>query len=343
MTSKRVTIADVARAAGVSPGTVSRVINRRAGTVKISDATRHLVLETADRLGYSPNPFATALRTQRTGVIGAIVRDVGDPFLSMLLREIQHAARQEGVDVLFGHAEYDLQVVGRHLAFMHSHLFDGLLLLGDIQGDQAIIAELIKSNTPFVTVARGESTSFPLVNIDELAGTHLALDYLYGLDHRRIAFVGNLEHGGVSERLKFFRDFLHEKDLDACSAYIQTCANSRSAALQCAQQLLRLSAPPTAIFCATDLAALGVINGLLRAGWNVPAEMSVVGFDDIEGTADTSPALTTVRQPAGEMAERAVRLLMRLIEGAPLDDGEMRAVIQPKLIVRDSCAAPRHN
>lgn len=341
MTAKRITIADVAHTAGVSPGTVSRVLNQREGTVRISEATRQLVLDTAERLGYSPNPFASALRTQRTGVMGAIVRDAGDPFLSMLLREIQRAARTRGIHVLFGHAEYDLDVVGRHIAFMHSHLFDGLLLLGDIPGDQAIINELVRAQTPFVAVARGQQSSLPLVNIDEKAGVELALDYLYALGHRRIAFIGNMEHGGIGERFSFFASHLNTLGLSRPEHYIQQCANSRSAALDCAQSLLSLPKPPTAIFCATDTAALGVVSGVQRAGWRVPEDVSVIGFDDVEGTADTFPALTTIRQPVGEMATQAVNLLLDLIDEKGVEESQARKIIQPTLTVRNSCAPPR--
>lgn len=337
---KRVTIADVAQAAGVSPGTVSRVLNNRKGGIKISDTTRSLVLETATRLGYTPNPFASALRTQRTGVIGLIVRDVSDPFLSTLAREIQRVARAQGIDLLIGHAEYDLEIVGHHLAFMHSHWFDGLLLLGDLPGDDVVVSELIKSNTPFVGVACGERPSYPLVNVDEAEGVNLALDYLRDLGHDRIAFIGNLEHGGIVERLATFRRYLQAHSLFWSEDFEQQCANSRAAALDRAQYLLNLPHRPTAIFCATDLAALGAISGALRLGLKVPDHVSIIGFDDIEGTADVCPPLTTVRQPVREMANQAVNLLMSFIEDTPAEAVERKIIVSPTLVIRQSCAAP---
>jgi LacI family repressor for deo operon, udp, cdd, tsx, nupC, and nupG len=335
---KRITIADVAKAAGVSTGTVSRVLNQRHGDIKISEETRKLVLEAANRLGYSPNPFASALRTQRTGMIGTIVRDIGDPFLSMMLREIHRVARSMGIDVLFGHAEYDLDTVGRHVAFMHSHLFDGLLLLGDMPGEQDVLRELVESNTPFVAVACGEESPYPSVNVDEAAGVKLAFDYLYSLGHRRIAFIGNLEHGGIKERLIHFQRLLSEHDMFSSDDYVRRCGNSRAAASDCAQDLLSLPNPPTAIFCATDLAALGAMNGALRLGLRVPGDVSIIGFDDIEETPNSFPALTTIRQPIGDMANQAVRLLMRLVKRETSEEEENRVVIQPRLIVRQSCA-----
>jgi DNA-binding LacI/PurR family transcriptional regulator len=167
-----------------------------------------------------------------------------------------------------------------------------------------------------------------------------AFDYLYSLGHQRIAFIGNLEHGGIKERLISFQHHLRDRGLSGTDDYVQQCANSRAAALSCTQYLLSLSQPPTAIFCATDLAAFGAISGVLRQGWKVPENVSIIGFDDIEGAADTCPALTTVRQPIGEMASRAVSLLMRFVEGEPVQEAENQVIVQPKLIVRQSCAPP---
>lgn len=340
---KRVTIVDVAKAAGVSAGTASRVLNQRDGEIKISDYTRAQVLEAARKLGYHPNPFASALRTQRTGVIGVIVRDICDPFLALLAREIQKAARAQAMDVLLAHAEYDLELVGNHIAYMHSHLFDGLLLLGDIPGDLAILEELARSETPFVAVARGLSTNLPMVNIDEKKGVYQGIEYLRGLGHQRIAFIGNLLHGGVKEREDHFRSYYHENKLTLNENYMKLCGNGRGEALACAQSLLSLPEPPTAIFGVTDMAAYGAISAAFRMGLRVPEDVSVLGFDDVEGSADTNPPLTTIRQPVGEMAADAVRLLMKYIEGQPSQNVDSaRILVEPRLIVRQSCAAPKN-
>ncbi|HOR00872.1 MAG TPA: LacI family DNA-binding transcriptional regulator [Anaerolineae bacterium] len=337
---RRVTIVDVARAAGVSASTASRVLNARGGDIRISDATRESVLQAAQRLGYRPNPFAAALRTQRTGVIGVIVRDLCDPFLNLLGRAVQQAARAQGVDLLFAHAEYDLAVVGQHIAFMHSHWFDGLLLLGDLPGDQTIVATLRQANTPFVAVACGQEAAGPMVNVDEAAGVALALDHLWGLGHRRIAFLGNLEHGGVHERLQLFARYCAEHGLAPRDDWLRTCANSRGAALEAAQHLLSLAQPPSAILCATDLAALGAMSGVQRLGLRVPGSVSIIGFDDIAGAADACPALTTICQPVGELAAQAVTLLLGLIDGTATSDAARRVLLRPTLVVRESCAAP---
>src|SRR5256886_9610228 len=148
-----VTLADIAESAQVSVGTVSRVLNGRKGSIKISQATTSRVMEAAHRLGYQPNPFATALRTQRKGVLGAIIRDMGDPFLSELARALQQAAHEQGFELLLGHADYDSQTAQRQMTFMLNHWFDGLFLLGNLPDDATLLAMVKQGRTPCVAVA----------------------------------------------------------------------------------------------------------------------------------------------------------------------------------------------
>ncbi|GHO70006.1 LacI family transcriptional regulator [Ktedonobacter sp. SOSP1-52] len=335
------TLADIAKAAHVSVSTVSRVLNQREGSIPISQTTVERVREAARRLGYSPNPFAAALRTQRTGVLGAILRDLGDPFLSVLVRALQRAAHQEGFDLLVGHAASDPSTAERHLAFLLNPWFDGLFLLGNLPGDALLLQMLTQRPRPCVAVACGTQMALPAVVIDEEAGTQLALDYLYQLGHRRIAFLGNLEHAGVRERLVCFQRFVQERNLEWQEYYAQHCHSSRSNAAAHVRHFLALSEPPTALFCASDLLALGAMSGAWQVGRTVPEDLSILGFDDIEEAAEGFPSLTTVRQPVEMMADHATRLIHRLIEGGLPKEDTCRVIVQPELILRQSCAAPR--
>jgi LacI family transcriptional regulator len=326
----RITIADVAQAAGVSAGTVSRVLNRRDLEIKISPATQQNVLEAAERLGYQPNRFASALRTRQTGVVGTIVRDINDPFLSLLARELQHAARARGIDLLFAHAENETQTVRRQLSFMRNW-FDGLLIVGDMTDYAGIFDDLRASKTPFVAVACGTNMPAPLVNIDEVQGTRLALDYLASLGHRRVGFIGDTEHAGTRERLAVFQQAIPLRD-----DYIQPTPYTRKGAIASAQRLLSLPEPPTAILCTADYLALGAVSAAMHMGWRVPEALSIISFDDIEEAVDVFPALTTVRQPVGAMASAAVSLLMALIAGEDVADRQI--LVQPRLMIRRSCA-----
>jgi DNA-binding LacI/PurR family transcriptional regulator len=339
--SSSLTLADIARAAGVSVSTVSRVLSQREGSIPISQATVERVREAARRLGYAPNPFASALRTQRTGVLGAILRDLGDPFLSALVRALQQEARQEGFDLLIGHAASDSEIAERHLAFLLNPWFDGLFLLGNLPDDSLLRQMLKLRPRPCVAVACGPEEELPAVTIDEEAGTLLALDYLYQLGHRRIAFLGNLEHAGVRERLACFQRVVRERNLAWQEEYAQACSSSRSEAAARAQRLMALPEPPTALFCASDLLALGAISGAWQMGWTIPGELSILGFDDIEEGASGVPSLTTVRQPVEMMAAHATRLIRGLIEGHRPEEHERHQIVQPQLVLRQSCAAPR--
>ncbi len=334
-----VTLSDVAKAAGVSPGTVSRVLNHPKNSVKISDATREHVLEAARKLNYRPNLSGLALRTQRTGVIGAIVRDISDPFLSLLARELQKVAHAEGVELLLGHAQYDLETAERQVNIMRNW-FDGVFLIGDMHGDQKISDELTAYQTPSVAVARGTHSDTPSVHIDEEQGVRIALDYLYRLGHRRIGFIGDTELAGVQERLTIFERHVQEQPLIWEADYLQTCPNVRGASIACIARLLQLPTPPTAVLCSSDLLAIGAISGAWQMGWRVPETVSIIGYDDTEEAVSSFPELTTIRQPVGDIAREAFKLLMRLIEDELPEDWQLQIKVPPRLIVRRSCAPP---
>lgn len=337
---KRITIADVAKAAGVSIGTVSRVVNGRSGNIRVSAATEKQVWAAVEKLGYQPNLFASALRTQRTGVMGAIVRDINDPFLSLLACELQQVSHTEGLELLLGHAQYDPRVAGRQLSVMRAW-FDALLIIGDMVGHQAAISLVKSIDSTFEGLDQIASNSMPLVSIDDAYGTRTGMEYLYSLGHRRIAFIGNTEYLGVQERYQAFRNFTAEHALPWHDDYYRPCPNQRGAAAAAAQGLLQLPEPPTAIFAMSDLQAISAISAAWEAGWSVPSDISVMGFDDVAEAPTTHPALTTLHQPVSLMAERAFKLVMAYLNGTDIEnEAELPIVVRPQLVIRRSCAAP---
>jgi LacI family repressor for deo operon, udp, cdd, tsx, nupC, and nupG len=341
--AKNITIADIAKAAGVSKGTVSRVLNNRDGDIPISEKTREKVEEVAKELGYQPNPFAAALRSQRTGVIGAVIRDISDPFLILIMKAIQKTLHAKNLELLIGHAEYESETAERQFNLLLNRWSDGLLLLGNLPGDQTILSNLKKYNTPIVAIAGNISDMIPSVDFNNVTGTRAALNYLYELGHRRIAFIGNQEHAGVRERLAVFKEFLAEHSLSIWEEYIKTNPKTRGEALSCTRSLLSLPKSPTAIFCASDLLALGAMNGAWQMGLAVPKDISIIGYDDIEEAADSYPPLTTIRQPAGAISNAAVELLLELIGNPNGMDLNTKVSIHPELIIRSSCAAPKRS
>ena len=337
---KRVTIIDVAKAAGVSPSTVSRVLNGRSGNVPISDATRKLVEEVASNLGYEASVFASALRTERTRVLGAVIRDIRDPFLSLLLEEIQEFAYQAGQEVLIGHARYDINRAGRFLRLMRGRLFDGMILLGDMPGDDGIIRELNQHPVPFVTIARGTKAATPSVNVDDTVGTQLALDYLLTLGHTHIGCISSMAVAGLGERVDHYKSFVVDHGLPWYPQYVQTGNMTQADIYKALQTMFSAPTPPTAIYCVLDRVALKVIDVCRRMDIRVPEDVSIIGFDDIDDAAYSYPTLTTIRQPVDVMAKQAIDILMACIETSALVDSDLRKqrhILEPVLVVRDSC------
>lgn len=337
---KRITIIDVAKTAGVSPSTVSRVLNGRSGNVPISDTTRKLVEATATELGYEASVFASALRTDRTQVLGAVIRDIRDPFLSLLLQEIQEVAYQAKQEVLIGHARYDINRAGRFFRLMRGRLFDGLILLGDMPGDDGIIHELSQHPVPFVTIARGTKATTPSVNVDDTVGTQLALEYLVELGHSSIGCISSMTVAGLGERVDHYKTFVADRKLPWYPQYVQTGNMTQIDIYNALQTMFTAPEPPTAIFCALDRVALKVIDVCRRMDLRVPEDVSIIGFDDIDDAAFSYPTLTTIRQPVDVMAQKAIDILMACIETSASADSDLRQqrhILEPTLVIRDSC------
>jgi LacI family transcriptional regulator len=337
--STKVTIAEVAKEAGVSIATVSRVLNQREGKISISEETKSTVQAAARRLGYQADPFASALRTRRTGLFGAIIRDLSDPFLIKLFIEMQNAARENGIELLLGNANYDISVAGRQANIMISLWFDGLILLGDMPGDLGVIKQFQDRKKPCVAVACGNRYDLPSINVDEAAGVNMVLDYLSSLGHKRIACVGDQKLLGVKERLFYFKEYATLHELTIEDGYLQECPNDQFQAAHAAATIMALPIPPTAVFCGTDVIALGVMHQLMRSGIRVPEDISVTGFDDIEEASAVYPSLTTIRQRTDIISRQAIQMVAQMMKTSEpaIEMTAENILIAPELIIRESC------
>jgi LacI family transcriptional regulator len=179
------------------------------------------------------------------------------------------------------------------------------------------------------------------VSIDNRKGVILALDYLFQLGHRRIACLDAGRVGDFQERLDTYRAFMQEKLGGVPEGYLRVTQNDCVGGYEATRSLLSLSVPPTAIFAMDDMMAIGALGATADMGRAVPEELSIVGFDDIKVSAFVRPALTTVRQPIMELGRKAVELLLSMIKGQTPSDPCPRLVLEPELIIRDSCAPPR--
>lgn len=335
------TISDVAALAGVSIGSVSRVLNNISGKINISEKTRSRIMNAARELGYRPNPFASALRSRKSGVIGAVIRDIGDQFMQQLIGGVQEVCNDRGLDVLMSHAKHEKLTTEHQINLMLHQFFDGLIILGDMEGDEALMEQLSRHNTPIVSLDGRRSDYISTVRFDDFMSGRISLEYLYRLGHRHVAIIGNLHHSAVRDRVNASLAWWQEQQKCEQLDLILSASNMRQS-MDRTTYLLGLPDPPTAIVCSNDVLAQGAINAVWQKGLRVPNDMSVLGFDDLTPLCEAYQ-LTTVQQPIPEAANAAVTELQRQIaafsEGEPMVPASI--VIEPRMKIRNSCAEPR--
>lgn len=333
---------DIARAAGVSQSTVSRVLNDTPTSVPIAAETRERVQEVAKRLGYRPNPLARGLRGARTMLLGVIVREITDPFFSMAIEALSTEALARGYNVVLGsaHSKADEAIALR--AVLETRHCDAILLLGDMRDEPKFLEDLRASQTPVIALWHGTALEgVPTVNIDNRAGMVAALDHLIDMGHSRIAFIGGRPLGDIRERRTAYYEHLEERGIPVPEEYVQNVINEPAGGDAALRTLMGLESPPTAVVCSTDHLATGVLHAAADLGVDVPGDLSVVGFDDIPMASFTVPPLTTIHMPVNEMTAVAARLAMD--EPAEDEVGAVQNfVVTPSLVVRRSTGeAPR--
>lgn len=327
------TIREVAGRARVSPTTVSHVLN---ATRFVSEEIRARVLAAMAELGYQPNAVARSLRRGRTHTLGLILPDSANPYFAELGREIEAAAFARDHSVVLCNTEGDERRERVYLDLLARRQVDGLLYVP--AGDRAdVLRGLLQRPLPVVLVDRDlAGVPVDVVLSDKRGGARLATRHLIMLGHRRIGCIGGPSSLAMSgQRLQGYRDALAEAGLPVDERLILRGDYRPQSGWVAARSLLALSDPPTAIFAANDLMAIGVLRAAGELGRRVPADLAVVGFDDIELASYTTPPLTTVSQSAGEVGRAAVELLLaRLAEPAR---PPLRRTLETRLVVRASC------
>lgn len=350
LSKNEVSLADVAREAGVSATTVSRVLNKKPGDIRISEETRQRVLEAVERLGYKRNALAHALRSSKSGIVAAINRSVSGSRGSTFAHEIQRAAHELDVEILMGMMRLNEDGITAQINVLQEQLFDGFLILGEVPAYENLLPRLLSLGKPIVGVGTNSShDAFPTVNVDNRAGAKLALAHLLELGHRRIGFLGSTSTYGVKARYETYVRFLADQGLALQPEYVSHMDNLvyqpeklsymeelHYIGIQSAQRLLQLPDPPTAIFCGADGFAIAAIKGALRLGIAVPGQVSIIGFDDSREAFQYEPELTTIRQPVRAIAQAAIRILLQLIDDPEDVSLRQNVEIPPQLIIRGS-------
>jgi LacI family repressor for deo operon, udp, cdd, tsx, nupC, and nupG len=330
-------IYEVAKRAGVSPSTVSRVLSQPD---VVSAKTRSRVLRAVDVLGYTPNSTAQNLRTARTGKLLVTVPDISNPFFSLILQGIEDAAQREEYAVLLGDTQHDERREQRYALMLNSKEADGLIFLGHRlpEAAQARIRHATPRCAPVVNGCEfNPRVGVPSVHIDNAQAAADAMALLYDLGHRRIGIVtGPL--GSPLSRDRLRGASMVAKDRGGDDLIVVGGDFTVESGTGAAYRLLSGGVRPTAIFCFNDEMAMGVLDYARQNGIDVPHDLSVVGFDDIRFARYTQPALTTIAQPMRAIGEGTVKLLLSILADDTVAPASV--TLPHRLVVRATTAPP---
>ncbi len=334
------TLEEVARLTGVSRSTVSRVINNHPN---VRPETRERVQQAIHQSGYRPHPVARSLVTKRTQIIGMVIPEAvttlfTDPFFPLLLRgatETCNAHHYQLLLSLFNDPAGREEMYQRVLR--HGYL-DGVLV-ASTSLDNPLILNLLRDQIPFVSVGRHPNQRVHYVDADNVTGARMAVEHLIRLGHRRIAVItGRLDTLHGQDRLEGYRQALQAHSILVEEDLIVEGDFSEGSGVMGMQRLLPAS--PDAVFVASDMMAIGALKALRQAGWQVPHDVALIGFDDIPAASVIEPALTTVRQPIERMGLMAVELLLSVLENSSEEEAPAHRIILPtELVIRASCGS----
>jgi LacI family transcriptional regulator len=337
--ARPVTLRDVARTAGVHPGTVSRALNADTRSL-VNVATAQRVLEVAEQLGYRPNPIARGLKTNRSMTVGVLVPDLMNPLFAAIVRGIENRLAPAGYTLLITNTDNDLERERTDFLAMRDRQVDGFIT-ATAQRDHRLITEVVGADAKIVLVNRSvDDNALSAVTVDDRAGARLAVEHLIALGHRRIAHLagprevstGFRRHQGFVETM---RD--HGLEVDPDLVLFSDGFVEPEGARVC-RELIARGAPFTAIVAGNDLMALGCFDALGEHGLRCPGDVSVVGFNDMPFADRFQPALTTVRIPHYEIGAAGAELMLGLLVGEDVPPRQI--LLDPELVVRASSAPP---
>lgn len=331
------TIQEVARAAGVAPSTVSRYLN---GQLRVSPATEARMLDAVRDLGYVPNAQARNLARRRSGVVGFVVPEISNPYFGAIADYVVDAVERHGLLVLLCSTRSQAVREASYIDLLASGAIDGMLYLGSFRSNERLAAA-IRGGLPVVVIDEpiADVPEVHTVVMDDYAGGYQAASYLVALGHRQIAFVsGPAELASVQERRRGYEDALRKGGIDPAEQLMLAGHFTEQFGMSALPRLLAGPQPPTAAFVASDYIALGMLSAAETHGVRVPADLSVVGFDDIRFSQYVRPRLTTIRSPLERLAQVGVELLFERLAGE--DAGARTEVLPVELIVRESAGPP---
>ena len=337
---KRVTSKDVAEKVGVSRTTVSLVLNNVQG-IQISSETRQKVIDAANELGYVPDATAQALVSRRTKAIGLVLTRsqhhiATDAFLPKIISGLLTTAKKHNVRMLVDWVETEHQD-SAYFELARAKRIDGMILSTPRLNDAALKA-LENVDTPTVMMGSIAGSKLPFVDVDNTKAAEKAVSYLIGLGHRKIACISNAppEYTAAPERVMGFKNVLTQMDIPINEDLIRYADFDPESGYECMTSLLKTGKKFTAVFVASDNVAIGAKSALREAGWRIPEDVSLIGFDDIPWAKYSDPPLTTIKLPADSLAQSACTLLLDLIKDRG-GEKQTQIILDTELIIRKSC------
>jgi LacI family transcriptional regulator len=338
---ERVKLTDVARAAGVHPGTASRALNPLTRD-QVSRATSRRVHQAAERLGYVPNAIARSLRTARSFIVAMLVPDVTNPLFPPMVRGAERILSQAGYTLVLTDTDNDAAAERRQVELLRARGADGFIV-ATARWQDPLLRELADARVPTVLVNRNTTTArLPYVGADERTGIRLAVDHLVGLGHRRISYLAGPQDTSTGrERASAFRQAVRGHQLPAAGTQVRACtAYTEAAGAVAAAKLITPDYAGTAILAGNDLIAFGALRVLAEAGLSCPGQVSLIGFNDLPLVDKLTPPLTTVRLPLHEMGGLAARTLLAEIDGTAAAGPVAQSLLGVELAVRGTTAPP---
>ncbi|MFL5696756.1 MAG: LacI family DNA-binding transcriptional regulator [Ktedonobacteraceae bacterium] len=333
--SSNSSIREVAKRAGVSLGTVSNVLNRPE---IVAEDTRERVKSAIKEIGFVRNGSARQLRAGTSQHIGLVVLDVANPFFTEVARGVEDLANQAGFVVILCNSDDSVEKENHYLHVLEEQRTRGVLIT-PVQSDAGYLQRFRQRGIDVVLLDRtSRSKDLCSVAVDDVLGGELAAAHLLEEGHERIGFVhGPLSIRQIADRRRGVIQAVKMAGLDPDRAIIDITTQAQSAreGEECVEKLLNARIRPTAVFCANDLLALGLMRGLIKRGLAIPGDMALVGYDDVEFASVLATPLTSIRQPKYELGRAAAELLLDEVNN-PTSHQHQHIVYQPELIVRES-------
>ncbi|MEA3311895.1 MAG: LacI family DNA-binding transcriptional regulator [candidate division WOR-3 bacterium] len=329
---ERLTIRDVAHAAGVSINTVSRALS---GKPDVNEETRKTILSAAEKLGYRPNKLARGLQSNKTQTVGVVITDIANPFFSALVKGVEESAREENYSIVLQDTDENYEKEKEAIQVLLAEQVDGLLIT-PVQTSKETIEDLKRTGLPFVLLGRhfdGLETDY--VVTDDVQGGFQTTEHLIELGHKRIAMInGPLHISSAKERFQGYQKALDHYGIELDESILSAGAITTEDGYKVAKSLLGRQPQPTAVFAYSDFVAFGVMKAIREVGLEIPEDIAVMGYDDVEFSSCLEVPLTTVRIPKRELGRKAMKLLSKKIEKEKRE--LQKCTLKARLIPRQS-------